>query len=636
MRGADKDHTEKWPTALQTVIVDSKGFVWVAGTGAQDSIRKFTKDGKLVWDFGHRPPADDKDFKENNQNTDAFVSKGRFQLDESGQRDLHHQPAARARVRHDHRRVQARVGRPRDAAERDHQRSAAEATSGPAARRRKRRTSCPTCTSSRSRRTARSYVGERGQNRIEVFTTDGKFLQEFYVSPNTPSQRAEDCGGLYSKDFPPCGTTYKLAISRDPQQKYLYVADGTNDKVWILDRQSGKTLGSFGRQRHLRRPVPLDQCDRDGFEGQHLHGRGRGEQAHPEVRARHGERSAGRFLRPRLGQTTHGEPRRITLAAAVLQSPLGVDANLVLRPGQPANRSSQARRRSASFLRAIARPAAAHGNRHRRHSRTRVCGRQRTAASARARSKSTGPSSRATSQTTSTDADGRYEIKDLPGGRYNISRHTQRVSPTQLRSAPPVRAGQAASTSPTGSVADNVDFTLPRMGLITGRVLDEANEPISGVRVMTMRTVVLRGTPPADSRKSARDDRRCGSAPAARADSRFVLRDGRHARDLDGRRQRVSSASWVTRKTYYPGTTGFTDARRVAVGVGQEANNIDFALIPGRGGDRHRARCTTLRDGLLAGRQICRSCQEFRGPNQMFAMVELQRERPIRGRRHVP
>ena len=35
------------------------------------------------------------------------------------------------------------------------------------------------------------------------------------------------------------GTTYKLAISKDPQQKFLYVADGTNNKVWILDRQSG-------------------------------------------------------------------------------------------------------------------------------------------------------------------------------------------------------------------------------------------------------------------------------------------------------------------------------------------------------------------------------------------------------------
>ena len=55
--------TEKWPTALQTVIVDSKGFVWVAGTGAQDSILKYTKEGKLVWDFGHRPAADDKNFE---------------------------------------------------------------------------------------------------------------------------------------------------------------------------------------------------------------------------------------------------------------------------------------------------------------------------------------------------------------------------------------------------------------------------------------------------------------------------------------------------------------------------------------------------------------------------------------------
>jgi DNA-binding beta-propeller fold protein YncE len=89
------------------------------------------------------------------------------------------------------------------------------------------------------------YIGERGQNRIEVFTTDGKFLQEFYVSPNTPA-RGEGCGGLNNTKMPPCGTTYKLAISRDPGQKYLYVADGTNNRVWILDRQSGKTLGSFG------------------------------------------------------------------------------------------------------------------------------------------------------------------------------------------------------------------------------------------------------------------------------------------------------------------------------------------------------------------------------------------------------
>ena len=46
--------------------------------------------------------------------------------------------------------------------------------------------------------------------------------------------------------MPPCGTTYKMVFSKDPQQKYMYVADGTNNRVWILDHESGKTLGSFG------------------------------------------------------------------------------------------------------------------------------------------------------------------------------------------------------------------------------------------------------------------------------------------------------------------------------------------------------------------------------------------------------
>ena len=37
-----------------------------------------------------------------------------------------------------------------------------------------------------------------------------------------------------------------MAISRDSQQKHLFVGDTTNSRVWILDRQSGRTLGSFG------------------------------------------------------------------------------------------------------------------------------------------------------------------------------------------------------------------------------------------------------------------------------------------------------------------------------------------------------------------------------------------------------
>jgi sugar lactone lactonase YvrE len=44
---------------------------------------------------------------------------------------------------------------------------------------------------------------------------------------------------------------YKMVISRDPQQKYLFVADGHNFVIWMVDRLSGKTLGHFGGNGRL-------------------------------------------------------------------------------------------------------------------------------------------------------------------------------------------------------------------------------------------------------------------------------------------------------------------------------------------------------------------------------------------------
>ena len=70
---------------------------------------------------------------------------------------------------------------------------------------------------------------------------EGEWLQDIDVSPNMP---ARGCGGL---ELPgSCGTTYKMAISKDPDQRYLYVADTGNALVHIVDRQSGEELGSFG------------------------------------------------------------------------------------------------------------------------------------------------------------------------------------------------------------------------------------------------------------------------------------------------------------------------------------------------------------------------------------------------------
>ena len=239
----------KWPTALQTVIADSKGFVWIGGTAAQDSILKFTRDGKFVWDFEHRPTPEQAKSPENNQGTAWLVNKGRFQLDEVAN-ELYIIQQKRVLV------YDASTG----AYKRGwggHGMALSEIsndpipgykwTGGPPP---EERNFVPDLHFVEISKDRRVYVGERGQNRIQVFTTDGKWLQDIYVSPNTPAQRG-GCGGVTSVQGSPCGTTYKLAISKDAEQKYLFVADGHNHVIWIVDRQSGKTLGNFGGNGRL-------------------------------------------------------------------------------------------------------------------------------------------------------------------------------------------------------------------------------------------------------------------------------------------------------------------------------------------------------------------------------------------------
>jgi hypothetical protein len=240
----------EWPTALQTVIADRQGNVWVAGTAAQDSILKFTREGKLLWDFGHRPPKDGPPLKENNQQTDVLVSKGRFNLDEDAheiylinwKRVLVYDMDTGA-----FKRGWGGHGMPLSEITNDPI-PAYQWNGGPPP---EEKNLVPDLHFVEISKDGMVYVGERGQNRISVYTKQGKWLQDFSVSPNTPAQRLQaggkDCGGLPpNTKMPPCGTTYKMVFSKDPQQKYMYVADGTNDHVWILDRKTGRTLGNFG------------------------------------------------------------------------------------------------------------------------------------------------------------------------------------------------------------------------------------------------------------------------------------------------------------------------------------------------------------------------------------------------------
>ncbi len=251
----------KWPVQLQTVVVDTKGFVWVSGEANEDSILKFTRDGKFVWDFDHRPPPEAAMMPENNQETRYILNKGRFQLDEVAN-ELYIINQKRVQI-YDastgaYKRGWGGHGMPLSEVINEPI-SGYKWTGGPPP---EERQFVPTLHFVEISKDRRVYIGERGQNRIQVFTTEGKWLQDIYVSPNSPAQRG-GCGGLDAGiKAPPvqivgtftqsiCGTMYKMIISKDPQQKYLFVADAHNDVIWTVERQSGKTLGYFGGSGRL-------------------------------------------------------------------------------------------------------------------------------------------------------------------------------------------------------------------------------------------------------------------------------------------------------------------------------------------------------------------------------------------------
>jgi DNA-binding beta-propeller fold protein YncE len=74
------------------------------------------------------------------------------------------------------------------------------------------------------------YVCDRSNDRIQVFKKDGTFVKEKFIEKTTRGD----------------GSVWDIAFSKDPQQKYMYLADGANEKVYIILRDSLEILTSFG------------------------------------------------------------------------------------------------------------------------------------------------------------------------------------------------------------------------------------------------------------------------------------------------------------------------------------------------------------------------------------------------------
>jgi DNA-binding beta-propeller fold protein YncE len=74
------------------------------------------------------------------------------------------------------------------------------------------------------------YVCDRPNDRIQVFKPDGTFVKEVVIAKNTRGD----------------GSVWDIVFSKDPQQKYIFLADGANEKIYVMLRDTLEILTSFG------------------------------------------------------------------------------------------------------------------------------------------------------------------------------------------------------------------------------------------------------------------------------------------------------------------------------------------------------------------------------------------------------
>jgi DNA-binding beta-propeller fold protein YncE len=245
-----------WPEQNAGIAVDDSGFVWIGGAGGQDTrILKFTSDGKFVAQFGKAGPTlaggpargPDTAYQgvspgrggrggrggrpvrpalpANSTSMDTFGGPAGFAFDmragevfvADGYRN--HRVAVIDRSTGAIKRYWGAYGaKPNDA-------DVASYSPGATPQKQFGMVRCVELSND-----GLLYVCDPQNDRIQVFRKDGSFVSETILMPNTLL----------------LGSVWDVALSRDPQQKYLYVADGQNEQVHVFDRRSMKMLYSFG------------------------------------------------------------------------------------------------------------------------------------------------------------------------------------------------------------------------------------------------------------------------------------------------------------------------------------------------------------------------------------------------------
>jgi protocatechuate 3,4-dioxygenase beta subunit len=186
------------------------------------------------------------------------------------------------------------------------------------------------------------------------------------------------------------------------------------------------------------------------------------------------------------------------------------------------------------------------------------------------------------SRLATTDAQGKFEIKELPAGSYTISAQKAGYVTLQYGQRRPSESGIPVNIA-DGQLLEKLTIALPRGSVITGRVTDEFGEPVANAMVTALRYGYAAGTKrllPAGGQNSRdiTDDmgqfRLFGLSPGEYVVS-AQLRAGGEVTDPAGEATGYPP-------TYYPGTANIAEAQRVSVALGQEQNSVMFSLIATR------------------------------------------------------
>jgi len=215
----------EWPTTEHGIFVDTKDSVWLSGSAKTDNqILKFTSTGKFLMQIGHAGKNTGSRDTENlggpaglfvyPKTNELFVADGYF-----NHRVIVFDADTGAYKRH--------WGAYGKAPEDDYKFPArAQLLQGPPPL----QFGNPVHAVSVSNDDL-VYVADRTNNRLQVFRLDGTFVKEVFIARNT--LQAE-------------GTVHHVALSPDKAQRFLYVVDGSNKAVRVLDRQTLEIVANIG------------------------------------------------------------------------------------------------------------------------------------------------------------------------------------------------------------------------------------------------------------------------------------------------------------------------------------------------------------------------------------------------------